>query len=149
MQCVLRRSAGTARPDGNRSSVQASVGCAALSEICHERLSMFLSRLFPFGRRPGTPKYRIAMARELHGQAIRYVTERNGDNDDVIGRGGSLTFRDGELLVFSSGEILLRADADKTDAGYLLSGDGVVITAPDKEQGRYRTVIAHFVYHRK
>lgn len=98
----------------------------------------------------GNRAQRMKIARELHGQAIKYVTERRNDNDDVIGRGGSLTLRGEEFLVFSSGEIILRTNARDMDASYLMSGDGVVITAPSiDEGGRVRTMIAHFVYYRK
>ncbi len=87
---------------------------------------------------------------ELHGQAIRYVTERRNDTDEIIGRGGCLSVRNGEFLLLSSGEILLRARVEELRAAYLLSGDGVVLTAPNlEEDGKERTVIAHFVYYRK
>ena len=93
---------------------------------------------------------RAKRAAELHGQAIKYVTERVADNDNVVGRGGSISVRNGELLLFSSDTILLRSDVGQTDASYLLSGDGVVLTAPNKEEeGRVRSYIAYFVYYRK
>lgn len=93
---------------------------------------------------------RAKRAAELHGQAIKYVTERVNDNDNVVGRGGSISVRNGELLLFSSDTILLRSDVSETDASYLLSGDGVVLTAPNKEEnGRERNYIAYFVYYRK
>lgn len=86
----------------------------------------------------------------LHGQAIRYVTERVDDNDDVIGRGGSITVTDTELLLFASGDIIFRAKAEDVKASDLLSGDGVVLSASDlTRNGEYRTVVAYFVYHRK
>ena len=89
-------------------------------------------------------------AMELHGQAIKYVTERVDDNDNVVGRGGSISVRNGQLLLFSSDNILLRADVTSLDASYLLSGDGVVLTAPNLEEGgRERRYVAYFVYYRK
>ena len=88
--------------------------------------------------------------RDLHGMAIRYVTERRDDNDDVVGRGGSLSVRDDQLLVFSSGDIIFRAPVAEVKASDLLSGDGVVIEGPDMTQGgRARRIIAYYVYHRK
>ena len=88
--------------------------------------------------------------RDLHGMAIRYVTERRDDNDDVVGRGGSLSVRDDQLLVFSSGDIIFRAPVAEVKASDLLSGDGVVIEGPDMTQGgRVRRIIAYYVYHRK
>lgn len=86
----------------------------------------------------------------LHGQAIRYVTERIHGNDDIIGRGGSITVTDTELLLFASGEIIFRAKIESVQASDLLSGDGVVLSAPDlTHKCENRTVIAYFVYYRK
>ncbi len=103
-----------------------------------------------FGRKENSRAYRREHAARLHGLVIRYVTERHGDNEDVIGRGGNLSVRNGELLVFSSGEILLRANVDELDVSELMSGDGVILTAPNLEEaGRVRTMTAHYVYHRK
>ena len=109
---------------------------------------MFLQKLF--GRKEGSRAYRTARAAKLHGLVIRYVTERHGDNEDVIGRGGNLSIHGDEFLVFSSGEILLRAKVDQLDISELMSGDGVILTAPNlEEEGRVRTMTAHYVYHRK
>ncbi len=103
-----------------------------------------------FGKKRKTERRRLQMAKELHGQVIRYVTQRVDDMDEVIGRGGNLSLHGEEFLVFSSGEILLRTNYRDLEAGYLMSGDGVTITAPNIEEGgRVRTMIAHFVYHRK
>ena len=99
---------------------------------------------------PNSIQARKKRALELHGQAIKYVTERVDDNDNVVGRGGSLSVRNDELLLFSSDKILLRADVAQLDASYLLSGDGVVLSAPNKEEGgRERRYVAYFVYYRK
>ena len=111
---------------------------------------MFLRRLLGLRENTQSRAYREKKAKALHGLVIRYVTERHGDNEDVIGRGGNLSVRGGELLVFSSGEILLRAPIDQLDVSELMSGDGVILTAPNLEEGgRVRTMTAHYVYHRK
>ena len=103
-----------------------------------------------FGKRKKERMAKYKRAAELHGQAIKYVTERVDENDNVVGRGGSISVRDGELLLFASGEILLRAEVESLEASYLLSGDGVVLTAPNlEENGRVRSYIAYFVYYRK
>ena len=101
-------------------------------------------------KKPTSVAARKSRAMELHGQAIKYVTERVDDNDNVVGRGGSISVRNGELLLFSSDKILLRADVTLLDASYLLSGDGVVLEAPNiDEGGRVRRYVAYFVYYRK
>lgn len=111
---------------------------------------MGLGRLLGFRENPKSKAYRMRRAKQLHGLVIRYVTERQDDNDDVIGRGGNLSVRGEEFLVFSSGEILLRADIAELEISELMSGDGVILTAPNLEEGgRVRTMTAHYVYHRK
>ena len=111
---------------------------------------MGLLTLLGIKKDPQSPAARKKRASELHGQAIKYVTERVNENDNVVGRGGSISVRDGELLLFSSDKILLRADVTQLDASYLLSGDGVVLTAPNiEENGKERRYVAYFVYYRK
>lgn len=111
---------------------------------------MGLFGLFGSKKNPTSTAARKSRAAELHGQAIKYVTERVDDNDNVVGRGGSISVRNGELLLFSSDKILLRADITLLDASYLLSGDGVVLTAPNIEEGgKERRYVAYFVYYRK
>lgn len=106
--------------------------------------------LFDKLRRRGSSSSGMKRALELHGQVIKYVTEREDGNDNVVGRGGSISVRDNVLLLFSSEKILLRADIAALEASYLLSGDGVVLNAPNLEEGgRFRSYIAYFVYHRK
>ena len=86
----------------------------------------------------------------LHGMAIKYVTERKTDNDDVVGRGGSISIRDGVLIIFASSEIVFRCPVEQVTASQLLSGDGVVIEGPDSEHGGIiRKLIAYYVYYRK
>ena len=109
----------------------------------------FLKKLIE-KKAPNGVAARKSRAMELHGQAIKYVTERVDDNDNVVGRGGSISVRNEQLLLFSSDKILLRADVGSLDASYLLSGDGVVLTAPNLEEaGRERRYVAYFVYYRK
>ena len=111
---------------------------------------MNLRKLFGLKENTKSRAYRTARAVKLHGLVIRYVTERHDDNDDVIGRGGNIAIHGDELLVFSSGEILLRANVVDLDISELMSGDGVILTAPNLEEGgRMRTMTAHYVYHRK
>ncbi len=111
---------------------------------------MSLRKLFGLKEKTESKKYRQSRAEALHGLVIRYVTERHGDNDDVIGRGGNISVRNGELIVLSSGETVFRAKTEELDASTLMSGDGVILTAPDREHGGVvRSITAHYVYHRK
>ena len=99
------------------------------------------------GRPSASPQKQI---QRLHGMAIKYVTERKGEVEEVVGKGGSLSIRNGELIVHSSGDIVMRAHTAELQVSELLSGDGVILTAPDYEHGgEMRSVIAHYVYYRK
>ena len=109
-------------------------------------LHLFLLLRIPDGRYTG---YLPRLAKRICGHHVRYVTEKKGDVDEVIGREGALNMRDGELLVFASADILMRCDIEEMQAWELLSKDGVVITAPDKEHGGIeRTIIVYYVYYR-
>ena len=110
----------------------------------------FLKKLFKIGTKPGTYSYRLERARELHGQAIRYVTERRGNNDDVIGRGGALAVHGDNFIVDASGDRIFVCEIKHLDISWLMSGDGVIIRGPNLlEDGRERTITVHFVYYRK
>lgn len=109
----------------------------------------FFTRVFGSKKNPDSLRYRRKMAETIAGHAIRYVTEKRDGVDEVIGRGGSVEVRNGELIVFASSEVLFRCDVDELRAWELLSRDGVVLTAPDKETGAAeRTVIVYYVYYR-
>ena len=110
----------------------------------------FFSKIF--GKPPATDSYafRLARAKELHGQAVKYVTEHRNGNEDVIGRGGGICLKGEDLIVDSSGDRLFVCDVRELDASYLMSGDGVVIKGKNKlEYGKTRTITVHFVYYRK
>lgn len=105
-----------------------------------------------FGKKNDTNSYafRLERAKSLHGQVIKYVTERRDDNEDVIGRGGYLSVHEDKFIVDSSGERLFVCEIKDLEAATLMSGDGVVITGPNMlEDGKMRTITVHFVYYRK
>ena len=68
-------------------------------------MSMF-SRLFSKKNDPKSYAYRLEKARSLHGQPVKYVTERRDDNEDVIGRGGALAVHGDTFIIDSSGDRL-------------------------------------------
>ena len=103
-------------------------------------------------KNPESPRYRHDMAEKICGYPIKYITEQHGENEDVIGRSGSLNIKreTDELIVSTPSETILRCDINDLQAWILMSGDGVVITAPDKEHGgAERTITVHYVYYRK
>ena len=95
-------------------------------------------------------RFKENMATHLAGRHIKYCTERRDNVDEVIGREGCLSLRDGEFIVFSSGDIVLRTKVEEMRASELLSLDGAIITAPDYAHGgKERTIIAYYTYYRK
>lgn len=110
----------------------------------------FFKRLFGVGKNPDSYAYRLEKAKSLHGQAVKYVTEHRGGNEDVIGRGGALAIHEDTFIVDSSGERLFVCKISELEASTLMSGDGVIIKGPNLlEDGRIRTITVHFVYYRK
>ena len=110
----------------------------------------FFSKIF--GRKKDTDSYafKLKRAKELHGQAVKYVTEHVNDNEDVIGRGGAMCIHVDRFIVDSSGERIFSCLISELEASYLMSGDGVVIKGPDLlREGKLRTITVHFVYYRK
>lgn len=112
-------------------------------------MSIF-SKIFGVGKNPDSYAYRLERAKELHGQVVKYVTERRNDNDDVIGKGGALALHGDTFIVDSSGDRLFACNVADLEASMLMSGDGVVIKGPNLlENGKVRTMTVHFVYYRK
>lgn len=104
-------------------------------------------------RDPNSPRYRRDFVRELDGMTIKYVTEKKEDgNEDVIGRSGAMIVKPEEdiFLVYAGHEVIFRCHIPELSAWQLLSGDGVVLTAPDIEHdGVERTIVAYYTYYRK
>lgn len=112
-------------------------------------MSIF-SKLFGGDKKGDSYAVRYERAKALHGQVIKYVTERRNDNEDVIGRGGALTVKDDKFIVDSSGDRLFVCEIANLEASTLMSGDGVIIRGPNLlEDGKYRAITVHFVYYRK
>ncbi len=87
-------------------------------------------------------------ADSLHGKAIKYVTERIGTGDRVIGKSGALIIKEDELLVFSSSDVVFRGKKNDLKYSELLSGDGIIISGADIEHGgEERTVVAYYTYY--
>jgi hypothetical protein len=91
-----------------------------------------------------------AMIQNQDGKHVSYVTERKDGTDEVIGREGCIALRAGEFILLSSGNILFRGKIDAIEVSELMSRNGVVIRGANlEEDGKFREMTAHFVYHRK
>ena len=94
-------------------------------------------------------RFRLQMAEMISKKLIRYVTERKNDVEEVIGKSGAFSIRNGEFIVFSSSQVIFRTPVEELKAWELLSGDGVVLTGIDLEHGSVeRTITVHYVYYR-
>ena len=108
------------------------------------------SKIFGKSKNPSSYAFRLERAKSLHGQPIKYVTERIDGNEDVIGKGGAMALHGDEFIVDSSGERLFSCKVKDLEASNLMSGDGVVIKGPNLlEGGKLRIITVHFVYYRK
>lgn len=95
-------------------------------------------------------RYKTDLAEYLNGRSLKCVTERINGIEEVIGHKGSLIRKDDELLVYASGDVVLRTKIVDLEAWELLSLEGVVITAPDLEHsGEKRSIIAYYSYWRQ
>ncbi|MGN1095294.1 MAG: hypothetical protein ACI4QR_02785 [Eubacteriales bacterium] len=95
------------------------------------------------------PSFRIKMAEKIARHRIRYVSERVGDTDIIIGRDGGFNIRNGEFIVSADNKVVFRAEVKELRASELMSLEGAILTAPDLEHGgKMRTIIAYYVYYR-
>lgn len=82
----------------------------------------------------------------LHGMTIRYVTERIGQEELVLGRSGVVSVRAGELIVSASRKTIFRSTIKGLRVSYLMSGDGAILSGRDTENGmKTREITVHFV----
>ena len=82
----------------------------------------------------------------LHGLVIKYVTEMRNGQEYVLGRGGNTAIHHDELIILSSQKTVFRSKVEDTQVSHLMSGDGVVVSGHNLENGGvYHTVTAHFV----
>ena len=90
------------------------------------------------------------LANYLDGRNLKCVCEKVEGIEEVVAKKGSIIRKEDELIVYASQDVVLRADVLELQAWELLSLEGVVITAPDKEHGGVeRTIVAYYSYWRE
>ena len=110
----------------------------------------FFKKLFGIREDETSYAFRRKMALSLHGQPVKYITERREDNDDVVGRGGHMAVHEDDFILDSGSDTLFRCPIGSLSCAMLMSGDGVIVTGPNAlEDGKVRTFTVHFVYYRK
>lgn len=110
---------------------------------------MIFDRVFRFYTRPkneNSKRFKKDMAKKLDKRAIKYCSERDGNQGEIIiGKNGMINLRDGELILLSSDEIVFRASIAELNASELMSLDGVILSGKDLEhEGRERTIVAYY-----
>ena len=94
-------------------------------------------------------RYRLDYARSLDGKLLRYVTERLGDGEVVVGKDGHITVKEDILSVYGGAELLFRCDCGSLAAAELMSHDGVMLQGFDAVKQEQRKIVAHYKYYRK
>lgn len=93
--------------------------------------------------------YRLQKAASYDGMLLQYVTERKESGEVVLGKGGSVSVREGEVIVLCAQQIVFRCKAENLSASDLLSGNGAIFTGIDTLTDTLRTLVVHFSYYRK
>lgn len=100
-------------------------------------------------KNPDSKAYKYERANAINNKAIKYVTERINNVDEVVGRSGAINIKGDELIVLSSFDIEFRCKIEDLTASDLMSLDGVVLSGHDLEHdGKFRTIIAYYSYYR-
>ncbi len=93
--------------------------------------------------------YRKKKAATYDNLLLEYVTEHVGGEEVVLGKGGSVSVRRGEVIVLCAGEIVFRAIAKDLSCSDLLSGNGAIFSGWDLISQSERNIVVHFSYYRK
>lgn len=105
--------------------------------------------LFKKKKPEDTLGFKVQMAKKIAAHRLRYLTEREGETDVIIGRDGGFNIRDDEFIISADNRVVFRCRIPEMQASELMSLEGAIITAPDLESGgKVRTVIAYYVYYR-
>ena len=111
-------------------------------------ISVWKSRII--GKNENKPAFRRQLAKKIDKSELKYVSERVGDEDFVIGHKGMVYVREDELIVAADGGTLFRAKIDTLRMNELLSLEGIILTGCDLENdGHERSIIAYYTYYRK
>lgn len=88
------------------------------------------------------------MANKLNEKHLKYVLERIGNDERIIGREGFISVVGNDLVVIADGKEKFRTPIDEMTAWEFLSLQGVTIKGFDETEGRERTILAYYIYHR-
>ena len=97
--------------------------------------------------------FRREMAKKVSSHELKYVSERIGDTDVIISKGGRMYITDDVFTVVSGmdygSKTVFRANVPEMKSSELLSLEGAILEAPDLESGgKMRKIIVYYVYYR-
>ena len=98
-------------------------------------------------------RFRREMAEKIVRHRLRYVSERVGETDTIISKGGEMHIRGGVFYVTSGIEYgsktVFSCEVDKLKSSELLSLEGAILEGEDREHdGKMRKIIVYYVYYR-
>lgn len=112
-------------------------------------MNLVFKRLFSGKKSVSTLSSQKKLASRLNEKKLRCVCERVDGIEEIIAKDGVILYRENELIIYGGTDIIFKCDIADMEAGELLSLEGVVITAKDKENSNEeRTIIAYYKYWR-
>ena len=88
-----------------------------------------------FRKNKGTP---LKELERYHGKRVSYVVEREGAEENVIGRTGGISVDSEKLVVVCDGHEVFRCSTDG------MSHNGVDIKGRDMTTGKLRHIVVHY-----
>ena len=103
-----------------------------------------------FGRKRRQQMDRGQLLRSLHGRAVETVTRRDPETygETILGREGHINLTEEELIIVCGGQEVFRRPLKGLRGSELMSLDGIVLRALEKEAD-FGTVVAYYEYYRK
>lgn len=99
-------------------------------------------------KNPNSYKFKLWMADKLNGKHIKYLIERDGNEERVIGRNGFISVVGNDLVISAEDGEKFRTPIENMSAWEFMSLQGVTVTGFDVLAGKERTVLAYYVYYR-
>ena len=94
-----------------------------------------------FRKNKGTP---LKDLERYHGKRVSYVVEREGAEENVIGRTGGISVDSEKLVVVCDGHEVFRCSTDGIVCVELMSHNGADIKGRDMTTGKLRHIVVHY-----
>lgn len=104
---------------------------------------------FTKSKKDDNPRFRREMAARIASHTLKYVSERVGDTDNILSKGGAMSIKDGIFSISAGTETIFSCECDKMTSGEFLSMEGAIIEGADTAHGGVcRKIIVYYVYYR-